>query len=165
MTVSEIFEEQNFWFFALTINFFGGVRIRLGLTISIIGLNFYFFGFLLNRVFHTSTIYSSTDGRKSSCEIYWTGGERWRGTSLMVATRGFLMKSILRDCRYTCGSRRRSWLLLRVRWMKELVVTWCLIYTNYTVAFSIQYHVKLIFKSIPFLLFDLVEVNKVEKNQ
>ncbi len=39
--------------------------------------------------------YYSTSGLKFYWEISWTGGARWRGTSLIVATRGFLTKSIL----------------------------------------------------------------------
>lgn len=37
---------------------------------------------------------SSTDGWNYCCDISWTGGDKWRGTQLMVATSGFFMKSI-----------------------------------------------------------------------
>lgn len=39
--------------------------------------------------------YYSTSGLKFYWEISWTGGARCKGTSLIVATRGFLTKSIL----------------------------------------------------------------------
>jgi hypothetical protein len=98
---------QYFWFFALPVDFFGGIGIGLAFGFAIVGLALDAFGGCLRGEGGTSMISSSTWGWKFYCEISWTGGARWRGTSLIVATRGFFTKSRLSQAGVTDGFLRR----------------------------------------------------------
>ena len=89
-----------------------GTRFILFLTVKIV-------------IRFTSISYYSTSGLKFSCDIYWTGGARCRGTSLIVATRGFLTKSILKiGQKFTCAylrCMRRSCQTLEIGELETLI--------------------------------------------
>lgn len=100
-------EGQYFRLLTLSVDLLGRIWIGLALGIAVIGLNVHFFGGALGDQLFTSMTSSSTLGWKFSWEIYWTGGARCRGTSLMVATSGFFTKSSLSWIGLTCVFLRR----------------------------------------------------------
>ena len=95
VAIRKMLKTQYLWFIAFSVNFFGRVGVSLAVRFPVIRLNLYLFSCCLTRGKVTSMTSSTTLGWKFSWEIYCTGGARWRGTSLMVATRGFLTKSSL----------------------------------------------------------------------
>jgi hypothetical protein len=74
----------------------------LAFSLTVVGLHFNALSRFLNQLRFTYITSSSMRGWKFYWEISWTGGAKCRGTSLIVATNGFLTKSSLNWRRDTC---------------------------------------------------------------
>lgn len=83
--------------FRLLCRFTKASRVRSGIqfTCSQFGFIFILFLTMIIEKISTSMSYYSTSCLKCYWDIYWTGGAKCKGTSLIVATKGFLTKSIL----------------------------------------------------------------------